>query len=73
MEWLIEAADDAWMEVLVEKMKEHIKATQGDRLTELAKIATEANSQRWKLKMEKKKAIGEFEQKLCNFFSQPKR
>lgn len=66
--FLFEIADCAWTEVLKEKIKEHILATQGDRMNELAKMVSEANSQRWKSKMEKKKSCNEFKEKLCNFF-----
>src|ERR1700722_5343674 len=70
---LIEAADCAWMEVLKDKIKEHILATQGDRMAELAKIVSEANNQRWKHKMEKKQGCMSFREKLCRFFEQYKK
>ena len=69
---LLEAADCAWMEVLKDKIKEHILATQNDRMKELAKIASEGNSQRWKHKMEKKQGCMDFKEKLCRFFGQSK-
>lgn len=70
---LLEAADEAWMEVLKDKIKEHILATQNERMTELAKIVSEGNSQRWKNKMEKKHGCMEFKEKLGRFFSQSKK
>ena len=69
---LLEAADCAWMEVLKEKIKEQIIATQGDRMKELAKILAEENGQRWKCKMEAKKACLGFKEKLCRFFGHSK-
>lgn len=72
-EGLLEIADAAWMEVLKEKIKEHIVATQGDRMTELAKILSEGNSQRWRQKMEKKHSCMDFKEKLQRFFSQSKK
>ncbi len=69
---LIEAADCAWMEALKEKMKQHLLATQGDKLNELAKIVTETNNLRWKNKMEKKQGCKDFKEKLCNFFGRSK-
>jgi hypothetical protein len=73
MGYFLEAADGAWMEVLKDKIKEHILATQKDHITELAKIISEGNSQRWKFKMEKKRAISDFKEKLCRFFGQSKK
>jgi hypothetical protein len=73
MEYFLEAADCAWMEVLKDKMKEHILSTQGDRLAELAKIVSEGNSQRWKFKMEKKHACKDFAERLCQFFGKFKK
>lgn len=70
---LIEAADCAWMEVLKDKIKEHILATQNDRMKELAKIVAEGNNQRWKFKMEKKQGCADFKEKLCRFFGQSKK
>jgi hypothetical protein len=70
---LLEAADEAWMEVLKDKIKEHILSTQNDRMSELAKIVSEGNSQRWKNKMEKKAGCSDFKEKLCNFFGQNKK
>ncbi len=71
-EWLIEAADLAWMEVLKDKIKEHILATQNEHMTQLAKIISEGNHERWKLKMENKKAADDFKEKICNFYHSKK-
>lgn len=65
---LLETADCAWMEVLKDKIKEQIVATQNDRMKELAKIVSEANSERWKHKMEKKHRCADFKERLCSFF-----
>jgi hypothetical protein len=62
-------ADEAWMEVLKDKIKEQIIATSGPHLNELAKIISEANHGRWKNKMASKKGCKEFEEKICKFFS----
>lgn len=68
-DYFIEVADCAWGEVLKDKIKEHILATQNERMTELAKIVSEGNNQRWRAKMEKKKGCADFQEKLCSFFS----
>lgn len=69
---LLEIADEAWMEVLKDEIKKHILSTQGDRMTELAKLISESNSERWKNKMEKKRGCHTFKEKLCAFFGQHK-
>lgn len=70
VDFFLEIADCAWKEALKEKIKEHILATQGDRMKELAKILAEGNGKRWQHKMASKKACKEFQEELCNFFSQ---
>ena len=72
-EFFLEVADCAWTEVLKEKIKEHILATQGDRMKELAKIVSENNGKRWKNKMENEKVCKEYKEQLCNFFNQHKK
>ena len=71
-EFFLEVADCAWTEVLKDEIKKYILATQGDRMKELAKIVAEGNNQVWKSKMDKKKNCKEFEERLCQFFSQHK-
>ncbi|MBS0622882.1 MAG: hypothetical protein JSR80_08025 [Verrucomicrobia bacterium] len=66
--WLLEVADEAWTEVLKEKIKEYILSTQEDRMTELAKIVAEANDHRWKHRMEKNHCCMDFKEKLSRFF-----
>lgn len=72
-DWFLALADEAWSEVVKEKIKEHILETQGKRLNELAKIISETNSQRWKLKMEKENCCYEFKEKIASFFSNMKK
>ena len=71
-EWLIEVADMAWMEVLKDKIKEHILATQSEHMTQLAKIVSEGNHELWKHKMENQKAADDFKEKICNFYHSKK-
>jgi N-acetylneuraminic acid mutarotase len=71
--YFLDIADCAWEEVLKDKVKEYIVATQNDRMKELAKIIAEGNNQRWRHKMEKKHGCRDFQEKLCNFFSQSKK
>jgi len=71
--FFMQVADCAWMEVLKDLIKEHIKATDKDRMTELAKLISEGNRECWRSKMGKKHACKDFEEKLCHFFSKSKK
>lgn len=66
-EKFFELADQAWMEVLKEKIKDNIRAN-SKNIDELAKLVAEANHERWKKKMEEKQCCGGFDEKLKNFF-----
>lgn len=68
-QYLMEVADQAWSEVLKDKIKEYILSTQNDRMTELAKIVAEGNNARWRMKMEKKQGCMSFKEQLGRFFS----
>lgn len=67
---LLEMADDAWMEVLKDKIKAQIMATNGARLDKLAKLVADSNNTRWKHKLADKKGSGDYEAKIAEFFSQ---
>lgn len=69
---LLEVADAAWMELLKFKIKEHIEATSGAHLNKLAKLVSEANSERWKFKLAGKKLSSDYREKLCEYFSKNK-
>lgn len=64
---LLEVADMAWMELLKEKIKEHI-ANSDHKIDELAKIVAEANRERWHQKMAKAKNCEQYERKLSELF-----
>lgn len=57
------------MEVLKEKIKEHIKAN-SKHMDELARLVSDANRDRWQKKMEDKQCCGTYEEKLKEFFGQ---
>lgn len=63
----LELADQAWIEVLKEKIKEHIQSN-AKNMDELARLISEANHERWQKKMENKQCTGGFEEKLRDFF-----
>lgn len=71
--YFLDVADEAWEEVLKDKIKEYILKTQNERMTKLAKIIAEGNSHRWRSKMDKKRGCLEFQEELCQFFSQSKK
>ncbi|MFI0434561.1 MAG: hypothetical protein ACH350_02380 [Parachlamydiaceae bacterium] len=64
----LEIADQAWMEVLKEKIKENIRS-KACNMDELARLISEANHERWRMKMENKHAVNEYEAKIRNFFN----
>jgi hypothetical protein len=66
-EAFLELADEAWMEVLKDKIKAHILAND-TKMDELAKIISEANHARWKMKMAGKHGCDDFKQKLHDYF-----
>lgn len=61
---LFKLADDAWMELLKEKIKEEIRLNGGEQIAQLAKLVSTANHARWKDKMQTKKDHEEFENNL---------
>lgn len=65
---LIELADQAWMEVLYEKIKDKVRAKSDKHLDQLAEIVAESNQSRWHHKLAKHNDIKAFEQKVSEFF-----
>ena len=63
---LLHLADDAWMDILKDKIKEEIRLNSGEQLTNLAKLIATANHARWKDKMQSKKDHEDFETQLKN-------
>jgi len=63
----LELADQAWAELLKDKIKEHIQL-HAKHLDELASLIAEANHERWKKKVESKQSCGNYEEKLRAFF-----
>lgn len=65
----LEIADEAWMEVLKEKIKAKIIAHKGEHMDKLAGIIAKANGERWKNKISAKTNGNEFKDSLKEFFS----
>jgi len=61
-------ADEAWMELLKEKIKARIEQYQGENLNRLAEIVTNANKEKWKQKISAEYNHEEFKNSLKDFF-----
>jgi hypothetical protein len=72
-EYFLALADEAWEEVLKDKIKEYILQTQNDPMLKLAKLVAEGNHQRWRTKMEKRQNSKDFMEEICKFFDHPKK
>lgn len=68
---LFKLADDAWMELLKEKIKDQIEKLSGKRLDELAKLVNDANHSRWHNIFADKTLQEGYREKLRQFFHQP--
>lgn len=64
---LLKLADEAWMEVLKEKIKDQIRS-KDKQLDQLAKIVAESNKTRWKDKIATKKVCDDFHDQIKDFF-----
>jgi hypothetical protein len=64
---LLALADTAWMELLKDKIKEHILATD-KKIDEIAKIVAQTNHERWSHKMAKKQLVENYEESLNQLF-----
>ncbi|MBA3239505.1 MAG: hypothetical protein H0T62_14345 [Parachlamydiaceae bacterium] len=62
-------ADEAWMELLKDKIKENILADGGAQLDQIAKVVSEGNKSRWENKMAMKKNACEYKEKIKSLFS----
>lgn len=68
-EKFLELADEAWIEVLKEKIKTQILAHKGEHLDKLAELIAKANGERWKNKISAKTKGKDFRDDLKEFFS----
>lgn len=62
-------ADEAWMEVLKEKIKCKIIEHKSEHMDKLAELIAKANGERWKNKISSKTKSNEFKDELKAFFS----
>ncbi len=68
-EKFLEIADEAWKEVLKEKIKAKIIAYKGEHMDKLAEMIAKANGEKWKNKISSKIKGNEFKDNLKEFFS----
>ena len=68
-EKFLELADEAWAEVLKEKIKNKIIAHKGEHLDKLAEIVAIANGEKWKNKISSKTKCTKFKDELKDYFS----
>jgi hypothetical protein len=69
---LLALADEAWMELLKEKIKEEINKYSSQHIEEIASLVAKSNHARWKCKMEEKKNHHLFEDELQNIVCRQK-
>ena len=62
-------ADEAWKEVLKEKIKTIIEKEHGDHLEKLAEILAKANKEKWEYKITAKMKHKEYKETLKEYFS----
>lgn len=63
---LLALADEAWMEVIKEKIKEEIKKHSGDHLDKIAALVAQTNHARWNHLLGEKENLHTFEDELHN-------
>ena len=66
---LLGLADEAWHELVKEKIKANIEECCGEKLDELAKLVAEANAYKWKHVIEGKKKCDEYQSQVKAFFT----
>lgn len=65
---LLDVADEAWMDLLKEKIKAKIEAHSAEHLNQLAQLVSETNHNRWQMILAKKKGCHDYKEKLKEFF-----
>jgi hypothetical protein len=62
-------ADEAWREVLKDKIKAKILAKKGEHMEQLAELIATINSEKWKHKISARLKCDDYKEKLKEFFS----
>ena len=71
-EKFLKFADEAWKELLQEKIKAIIEKEHGSHLEKLAEILAKANKERWEYKITAKMKHKEYKETLKEYFSSNK-
>ena len=66
---LLQLADQAWMELLKEKIKKEIEAPCGEQMDKVAKLVSETNKAKWSHKMAAKQGCHDYRHSLMSLFS----
>ena len=61
---LLCAADEAWHELLKEKIKKQIETHNGEKLNKLAEVVAQANHQRWTGLIAQKQACNDYQEQV---------
>lgn len=67
---LLALADEAWHELLKEKIKVEIAQSCGDGMDKLAKLVADTNKAKWAHTIKGKVKCDEYQKKLKEFFSE---
>lgn len=68
-EKFLEIADEAWKEVLKERIKAKILTHKGEHIEKLAEMVAKANGEKWKNKIAAKTNCNEFKENLKQYFT----
>jgi hypothetical protein len=69
-EKLLAIADEAWYELLKEKIKKEIEKSCGPRLDKLSKLVAEANNGKWAHEIQGKVKCDEYKRNLKAMFTE---
>lgn len=69
-EKLLCLADEAWKEVLKDKIKAEIEKSSGAKLNALAKLVAETNGRRWQGMIQAKKACDDYKSQVRTLLSE---
>lgn len=67
-EKFLELADEAWKEVLIEKIKEKILARKGEYIDKLTELIAKSNGEKWNHRIKARLQCDEYKDKLKEFF-----
>lgn len=69
-EKLLCVADEAWKELLKDKIKEEIEKSSGTKLSALAKLVAETNGRKWQWMIQGKKTCDDYKTQVRNLLAE---